>query len=136
VLPPVTRPTRVAARTRLLPRPSPARAAEQTRDCIDYFEKHIRPVLADRCFPSTATNEARGRLTLDMADALRKRGDNGPVVAPGNPAESWLIQAVHDFHATILHLWGFEHERLRYRHAGHDFRLTDVSGRVVKEMIA
>ena len=36
---------------------------------------------------------------------------------------------VHDFHATILHLLGFDHERLTFRHAGRDFRLTDVSGR-------
>jgi hypothetical protein len=42
---------------------------------------------------------------------------------------------VHDFHATILHLLGFDHERLTYRHAGRDFRLTDVSGRVVKEIL-
>ena len=43
---------------------------------------------------------------------------------------------VHDFHATILHLLGLDHERLTYRHAGRDFRLTDVSGRVVKEILA
>ena len=43
---------------------------------------------------------------------------------------------VHDLHATILHLLGFDHERLTYRHAGRDFRLTDVHGRVVKELIA
>jgi hypothetical protein len=42
---------------------------------------------------------------------------------------------VHDFHATILHLLGLDHERLTYRHAGRDFRLTDVSGRVVKELL-
>jgi hypothetical protein len=42
---------------------------------------------------------------------------------------------VHDFHATILHLLGFDHERLTYRHAGRDFRLTDVSGRVVREIL-
>jgi hypothetical protein len=43
---------------------------------------------------------------------------------------------VHDLHATILALLGFDHERLTYRHAGRDFRLTDVHGRVVKELIA
>jgi hypothetical protein len=42
---------------------------------------------------------------------------------------------VHDFHATILHLLGIDHERLTYRYAGRDFRLTDVHGRVVKEII-
>jgi hypothetical protein len=44
--------------------------------------------------------------------------------------------SVHDLHATILHLLGFDHERLTYRYAGRDFRLTDVHGRVVHDIIA
>ena len=43
---------------------------------------------------------------------------------------------VHDFHATILHLLGLDHERLTFRHSGRDYRLTDVHGEVVKEIIA
>lgn len=43
---------------------------------------------------------------------------------------------VHDLHATILHLLGFDHEQLTYRYAGRDFRLTDVHGRVVHDIIA
>ncbi len=43
---------------------------------------------------------------------------------------------VHDLHATILHLLGFDHERLTYRYAGRDFRLTDVRGRVVREILS
>lgn len=43
---------------------------------------------------------------------------------------------VHDFHATILHLLGLDHERLTYRHDGRDYRLTDVYGNVVKDIIA
>jgi hypothetical protein len=43
---------------------------------------------------------------------------------------------VHDFHATILHLLGLDHERLTFRHAGRDFRLTDVAGKVVERIIA
>jgi hypothetical protein len=43
---------------------------------------------------------------------------------------------VHDLQATILHLLGIDHERLTYRHGGRDFRLTDVAGRVVKEILA
>ncbi len=42
---------------------------------------------------------------------------------------------VHDFHATILHLLGLDHERLTYRYAGRDFRLTDVHGHVVKSIL-
>ena len=42
----------------------------------------------------------------------------------------------HDLHATMLHLLGLDHERLTYRYAGRDFRLTDIHGRVVHEIIA
>jgi hypothetical protein len=43
---------------------------------------------------------------------------------------------VHDLHATILHLMGINHEKLTYRYSGRDYRLTDVSGRVVSEILA
>jgi hypothetical protein len=43
---------------------------------------------------------------------------------------------MHDLHATLLHLLGLDHEKLTYRHAGRDFRLTDVYGRVVKEVLS
>jgi hypothetical protein len=43
---------------------------------------------------------------------------------------------VHDLHATMLHLLGFDHEKFTYRYAGRDFRLTDVHGKVVKEVLA
>jgi len=43
---------------------------------------------------------------------------------------------VHDLHATILHLLGLNHEKLTYRYSGRDFRLTDVSGRVIREVLA
>jgi uncharacterized protein (DUF1501 family) len=42
----------------------------------------------------------------------------------------------HDLHATILHLLGLDHERLTYRYSGRDFRLTDVSGRIVHDILA
>jgi hypothetical protein len=44
--------------------------------------------------------------------------------------------SVHDLHATILHQLGLDHKRLTYRHAGRDYRLTDVYGRVVRELLA
>ena len=43
---------------------------------------------------------------------------------------------LHDLHATILHLMGLDHKQLTYRYAGRDFRLTDVHGRVVDEVVA
>jgi len=42
---------------------------------------------------------------------------------------------IHDLHATILHLMGFDHEKLTYRHAGRDYRLTDIAGHVVRDII-
>lgn len=44
--------------------------------------------------------------------------------------------SVHDLHATILHLLGFDHERLTFRYAGRDFRLTDVHGNVIEDILA
>ena len=46
------------------------------------------------------------------------------------------LTPVHDLHATMLHLLGLDHERLTYRYAGRDFRLTDVAGHVIKEIIS
>ena len=43
---------------------------------------------------------------------------------------------VHDLHATLLHLLGFDHEQLTYRFQGQDFRLTDVHGKIVQEILA
>jgi len=43
---------------------------------------------------------------------------------------------VHDLQATILHLLGFDHEKLTFQHAGRDFRLTDVHGKVIKGILA
>ena len=43
---------------------------------------------------------------------------------------------VHDLHATILHLLGFDHQKLTYRYNGRDFRLTDVYGNVVNDILA
>jgi hypothetical protein len=52
---------------------------------------------------------------------------NAAVVNPVN---------IHDIHATILHQMGLQHERLTYRHAGRDWRLTDVHGRVLNDLLA
>ncbi|MFP6656577.1 MAG: DUF1501 domain-containing protein, partial [Pirellulales bacterium] len=51
-----------------------------------------------------------------------------------NAAEN--IFHIHDLHATMLHLLGVDHERLTLRYQGRDFRLTDVHGKVVKEILA
>jgi uncharacterized protein DUF1501 len=43
---------------------------------------------------------------------------------------------VHDLHATLLHLLGFDHTKLTYRFQGRDFRLTDVHGQVIEKLLA
>jgi hypothetical protein len=53
----------------------------------------------------------------------------------GFKAEKDVVH-VHDLHATLLHLLGFDHEKFTYRYAGRDFRLTDVHGHVVRDLIA
>ncbi len=52
----------------------------------------------------------------------------------GNAAQENPV-SVHDLHATILHLLGIDHERLTFRYSGRDFRLTDVHGKVVKDIL-
>jgi hypothetical protein len=53
----------------------------------------------------------------------------------GDTAETGII-GTHDLHATVLHLLGIHHERLTYRYSGRNFRLTDVTGVVTKEILA
>ena len=62
-----------------------------------FFEKNIRPVLATKCYKchSADADKVRGGLLLDTRDGLRKGGDTGPAIVPGNPGESLLIQALH-----------------------------------------
>jgi hypothetical protein len=63
---------------------------------LDFFENKVRPVLADNCYKchSTLADKVKGGLLLDSREALLKGGDNGPVIVPGNPDASPLIQAV------------------------------------------
>ncbi len=90
-------------------------------------------------FNNTATNPGREHhnwaFSSWLAGAGVKRGivhgatDEHGIRAVDKPVH------VHDFHATILHLMGLDHTRLTYRHSGRDYRLTDVHGQVVKEIL-
>jgi Protein of unknown function (DUF1501) len=74
--------------------------------------------------------------TLWMAGGGVKGGSNiGATDEYGYEAIDNKVH-IHDWHATVLALLGLDHEKLTYRYAGRDFRLTDVSGRVVKEIFA
>ncbi len=65
----------------------------------------------------------RGGMTYGATDEFGYRAVENPV-------------HVHDLHATMLHLMGFDHEQLTYHYAGRDFRLTDVHGRVIRDILA
>ena len=72
-------------------------AAPITAEQRDFFEKKIRPVLADKCYKCHAedSEKIKGGLTLDTREGARHGGDNGAAVVPGNLKESLLIEAVH-----------------------------------------
>jgi hypothetical protein len=63
---------------------------------------------------------------------------DGVVLAPRPTKDSWTpgTMHIHDLNATILHLMGIDHTRLTYRYQGRDFRLTDVHGHVVHDIIS
>lgn len=81
-----------------LPLVSAAEApAEPTKEALEFFEKNVRPILADRCYEchSATKSSSKGGLILDSRDGAYKGGDEGPAVVPGNLAKSLLIKAVH-----------------------------------------
>jgi arylsulfatase A-like enzyme len=88
-------------------------------DPPEYGREHHRD-----CFTMwMAGGGVRGGMTYGASDDLGFSVAQDPVT-------------VHDFHATMLHLLGIDHERFTYRFQGRDFRLTDVSGEVVKKILA
>jgi len=90
--------------------------------------------------PEDGTRDGRGHnaegFTMFLAGAGVKAGfQYGETDDYGRKAIDGQV-SIHDLHATLLHLMGLDHERLTYRWAGRDFRLTDVHGRVVSEILA
>jgi hypothetical protein len=73
--------------------PAPRSASKEDSD---FFEKHIRPVLVERCYEchSTQARRVRGGLLLDSRESLARGGNNGPIVVPGDVEKSRLIQAI------------------------------------------
>ena len=60
----------------------------------EFFEAKVRPVLADNCLECHGAEKHKGGLRLDVRDAMLKGGESGPVVVPGKPEESPLIEAI------------------------------------------
>src|SRR6266436_6061375 len=70
---------------------------ESTSEQIDYFEKQIRPIFAGRCYKchSTQSEKLKGGLLLDSREGVLKGGEDGPVITPGFPEKSKLIEAIN-----------------------------------------
>ncbi len=64
------------------------------RERAEYFEKHVRPLLIAKCESCHGAEKQKGGLRLDTKDGWRRGGDSGPVIVPGDPDKSRLVQAV------------------------------------------
>lgn len=75
--------------------PLPAGAADPSVEDLEFFEKEVRPILANQCFNCHSTDKKqKGSLLVDSREGLLTGGDNGAAIIPGNSAESRLIQAI------------------------------------------
>ena len=79
---------------------------------------------------SPRLHHVAGRRRREARFCLRRRPTNSATLAVENKVH------MHDLHATILHLLGLHHDRLTFRYAGRNFRLTDVYGEVVHDLLA
>lgn len=70
-------------------------AADPPREAIEFFEKAVRPILADHCYACHGPKKQSAGLRLDTAAGLKAGADSGPVVVPGDPAKSKLITAIN-----------------------------------------
>lgn len=91
-------------------------------------------------FEDGSSGKGRGHQITAFTSLLAGGGAKGGVVYGATDDYGIHVAEnpvhLHDFHATILHLMGLDHEKLTYRHLGRNFRLTDVAGTVVKDVIA
>ncbi|MGE0759016.1 MAG: DUF1501 domain-containing protein [Pirellulaceae bacterium] len=90
--------------------------------------------------PDDPTTDGRGHNNKGFSMWLAGGGVRGGIAHGATDEHGYEAIAgkvhIHDLHATILHLLGLDHERLTYRYGGRDYRLTDVHGRVVREVLA
>src|SRR5438093_13569430 len=68
--------------------------AEEPRASLDYFEREVRPILADTCFKCHGADKQESDLRLDSRARLLQGGVSGPAVVPGQPERSLLVAAI------------------------------------------
>src|SRR6476659_7350121 len=71
-----------------------AAAPEPTREAVRFFEEKVRPILAENCYKCHGSEKQKGSLRLDLREAVLAGGENGPVLVPGKPDESSLVDAI------------------------------------------
>ena len=87
---------RPATSSQAAPKPAAVPEAPPTAEGIAFFEKHIRPVLADKCYEchSAEAKQLKGGLRLDTRTGISEGGEGGPAIVPGNAEKSPLIEAI------------------------------------------
>src|SRR5207249_6724314 len=70
------------------------RSSDLTRDQIKFFEEKVRPILAENCYKCHGSEKQKGNLRLDVREAVFAGGESGPVIVPGKPDESALVEAI------------------------------------------
>jgi len=116
-------------------------------DCraVEIDRAQLELVLLELVSNASDAMETGGTLTVGSHPLTVAPGDAGAGVKPGfiyGATDEFGYHAVenrmhiHDLHATLLRLMGLNHEKLTYRYAGRDFRLTDVAGTVAEGIIA
>ena len=70
-------------------------ADDAKSDAFEFFEKRVRPLLVERCYECHSGTKTKGGLALDTRDGWQKGGDDGPVIVPGKPESSSLIDAIN-----------------------------------------
>ena len=64
-------------------------------EALKFFENKVRPLLAAECYECHGSKKSKGSLRLDHISFIRKGGETGPAIAPGDPANSLMIEAIH-----------------------------------------
>src|SRR5262252_3453580 len=80
--------------TLLQPLFADAATPEPTAEQVKFFEEKVRPILAENCYKCHGSEKQKGNLRLDVREAVFAGGESGPVIVPGKPDESALVEAI------------------------------------------